>query len=138
VRADRGFACGGGRSADGIVVDWRLRLIGMTKCRGKLDAALVSRVHKSFVRNLTDCPRLLLYTHGVPAKRQRVSKLPTPHNGNGQPSNGGQPPGHRTHLEQMLELIGCQTVEMQRLAARAADSSAKSSRVSASRPKSSR
>jgi len=38
----------------------------------------------------------------------------------------------------MLELIGCQTVEMQRLAARAADSFAKFSRVSARRPKSSR
>jgi hypothetical protein len=74
----------------------------------------------------------------VPAKRQRVSQVPARHNGNGHPSSAGQSPPHAAYLEQMLELVRCQTVEMQRLAALAVESTAKPSAVSATSPKSSR
>jgi hypothetical protein len=67
-----------------------------------------------------------------------MSQVPARHNGNGHPSNGGQSPPQAAYLEQMLELVKCQTIEMQRLAALAVESTAKRSALGASRPKSSR
>jgi hypothetical protein len=51
---------------------------------------------------------------------RRLSQPRPHHSGNGRASNGDTSPDQLPYIDQMLEILGCQTAELQRLAALAA------------------
>jgi hypothetical protein len=54
------------------------------------------------------------------SQRRRLSQPRPRHGGNGRVSNGDTSRDQLPYIEQVLEILGCQTAELQRLAALAA------------------